>query len=194
MPMNNKQPVVIDQDGKRGLVLAYDADAATYRIDCGGVEYLVPEDELSSLDENTFSLPVTFRSLEAASGPVVIPVAEETIDLKKQTREKSRVLVHKTVNEREVVIDEALKEGRVEVERIEINQEIYEPAQVRVEGATTIIPVMKEVLKVQRQLVLVEEVRLTTKEVEVRHQQDVILRSEEVEIERIDGDDKRVAD
>ena len=46
---------------------------------------------------------------------------------------------------------------------------------------------MKEVILVRKQLMLVEEVRLTKTRVEVRQPQTVVLRTEEARIERVDG-------
>lgn len=101
--------------------------------------------------------------------------------------EQGAVRVHMTVGEREVVVDEPLAEDRVTVERVAINQPIDKPVRPRVEGDTTIIPVMKEVLLVRKQLMLVEEVRLTKTRVEVRQPQTVILRTEEAHVERVDS-------
>ena len=116
---------------------------------------------------------------------LVIPVVAESLALRKRMLDRGAVRVHMTVGEREVVVDEPTAEDRVTVERVAINQPIDKPVRPRVEGDTTIIPVMKEVLLVRKQLMLVEEVRLTKTRVEVRQPQTVTLRAEEAQVERV---------
>ena len=125
----------------------------------------------------------------AGEDALVVPVVEESLALSKRTLDRGAVRVHVTVGEREVVVDEPLAEDHVTVERVAINQPIDKPVRPRVEGDTTVIPVMKEVLLVRKQLMLVEEVRLTKTRVEVRRPQTVTLRTEAAQVERVDGPD-----
>jgi stress response protein YsnF len=55
---------------------------------------------------------------------------------------------------------------------------------VRVEGATTIIPVIEEQLVVEKRLVLVEEIHIIRRSETQVEQVPVTLRSERAEIER----------
>lgn len=190
--MSSAQAVVIDQDGERGVISAHNPQEQTYQVEHGGRTFIVPVDLLVALGQSYFSLPTSFQTLarhETVEGQeaLVIPVVEESLVLRKQTLERGAVRVHMTVGEREVVVDEPLAEDRVTVERVAINQPIDKPVRPRVEGDTTIIPVMKEVLLVRKQLMLVEEVRLTKTRVEVRQPQTVILRTEEAHVERVDS-------
>lgn len=190
--MSSAQAVVIDQDGERGVISAHNPQEQTYQVEHEGRTFIVPVDLLVALGQSYFSLPTSFQTLarhETVEGQeaLVIPVVEESLVLRKQTLERGAVRVHMTVGEREVVVDEPLAEDRVTVERVAINQPIDKPVRPRVEGDTTIIPVMKEVLLVRKQLMLVEEVRLTKTRVEVRQPQTVILRTEEAHVERVDS-------
>jgi hypothetical protein len=65
--------------------------------------------------------------------------------------------------EDEVRIDASLAKEEVDVQRIVINRVLSAPAEVRVENGVTIIPIMEEVLKVEKQLILREEVRISKK-------------------------------
>lgn len=190
--MSSAQAVVIDQDGERGVISAHNPQEQTYQVEHEGRTFIVPVNLLVALGQSYFSLPTSFQTLarhETVEGQeaLVIPVVEESLVLRKQTLERGAVRVHMTVGEREVVVDEPLAEDRVTVERVAINQPIDKPVRPRVEGDTTIIPVMKEVLLVRKQLMLVEEVRLTKTRVEVRQPQTVILRTEEAHVERVDS-------
>jgi len=187
--MSSSQAVVIDQDGERGVIHGYEPESDQYRVEHDGREFVVPADLLTSLGQSYFSLPGRFMNLARAGDgnteTLIVPVIEESLAVSKRPVERGGVRVHVAVNEREVLVDEPLVEDQVTVERIGINQPIDKALKPRVEGDTTIIPVMKEVLMVRKQLVLVEEVRLTRKQVEVRRPQQVVLRSEEARVEEV---------
>jgi uncharacterized protein (TIGR02271 family) len=73
----------------------------------------------------------------------------------------------------------------VDVERVPVGTFVDGPVEARVEGDTTVIPVLEEVLVVQRRLRLKEEIRITKRRVEGRATERVTLLSEEVEVERV---------
>ncbi len=64
-----------------------------------------------------------------------------------------------------------------------MNQPLSAPLEPRIEGDQLIIPIMKEVLVVQRQLVLVEEVRVSKRYVTEEHEVREPVRRERVELE-----------
>ncbi len=188
--MSSVQTVVIDQDGERGVIAAFDPQEPTVQVEHEGQTFVVPTDLLTALGQSYFSLPTSFRTLARhetveEQPALVIPIVAESLALSKRTLDRGAVRVHMTVGEREVVVDEPTAEDRVTVERVAINQPIDKPVRPRVEGDTTIIPVMKEVLLVRKQLMLIEEVRLTKTCIEVRQPQTVVLRTEEARIERV---------
>jgi stress response protein YsnF len=86
------------------------------------------------------------------------------------------------------VVDEPEYIEKVDVERVPVNQQIESPLRPRYEGETLIIPVMEEVLVVERRLMLKEEIRVTKRRQTVHNPQRVILRSEEILVERIPGE------
>jgi len=189
--VSTAQAVVIDQDGERGVVIAHNLQEQTYQVEYDGQTFIVPADLLTTLGQSYHSLPTSFKSLtrhETVEGQeaLVIPVVAESLELSKRLFDRGAVRVHMNVGEREVVVDEPTIEDRVTIERVALNQPLDKPVHARVEGDTTIIPVMKEVLLVRKQLMLVEEIRLTKTPVEVRHPQTVTLRTEEAHVERID--------
>lgn len=192
--MSSAQAVVIDQDGERGVIAAFDPQEPLVAVEYDGQTLLVPTDLLTALGQSYFSLPASFKTLvrhETADDQeaLVIPVVAESVAWSKRTLDRGAVRVHVTVGEREVVVDEPLAEDQVTVERVAINRPLDKPVKQRVEGDTTIIPVMKEVLLVRKQLMLVEEVRLTRTRVEVRRPQTVTLRTEAAQVERVEMPD-----
>lgn len=188
--MEPQQIVVIDSNGQRALIRAYDPKEKRYVIEYNDQTLLLSADMLVPLGEHFYTVPLSLadalgeQDVDVAES-LVIPVLEEELHLAKRIVEKSKIRVHTTVHEREELVDEPLTEDRVEIERVPINRLLKKPIGARVEGDTTIIPVLKEVLVVEKQLMLVEEVRLTRKQVEVHRPQPIILRSEEVHIERV---------
>ena len=94
----------------------------------------------------------------------------------------------KRVTEREETVDEALLRESVQVERIPINRLVSEAPGSRQEGDTLVVPILEEVLVVEKRLMLMEEVRITRTRTEVHQPQTVTLRSEEAVIEGIAPD------
>jgi uncharacterized protein (TIGR02271 family) len=113
-----------------------------------------------------------------------IPLVEERLSVAKRTVESARVRVRVSVEERQETVTEQLARDDVQIERVPRNERLTQMPHVRLEGSTTIIPVVEEVLVVEKALVLVEEIhvrRVTESEtVEIP----ATLRSERATVER----------
>ena len=130
--------------------------------------------------------PVHPNSQTIADQPLVIPVIEEQLIVDKRVIEKGSVRVSKRVREVDETVNIPLVEENVSVERIPINQYVAEPPPpVRYEGNVMIIPVLREVLVVEKRLVLVEELRVTKQQIQTQETQKMRLRKEEVEVKRV---------
>ena len=114
----------------------------------------------------------------------VIQVVEETIRVEKRLVESGRVVVHKTVTERDEVVEILLRQQDLVVERVPIGLVVSEAPQSRQEGDTLIVPILEEVLVVEKRLVLKEELHIRKQSSERMEHQTVRLRSEQVEIEQ----------
>jgi uncharacterized protein (TIGR02271 family) len=101
-----------------------------------------------------------------------IPIVEERLEVGTREVELGEVRVHKTVEEREEVQRGPLNREEVQVERVRVNRPVSAPEERRQEGDWLIIPIMEEVLVVQKQLMVTEEIRirkqLVTEEREIR--------------------------
>lgn len=115
-----------------------------------------------------------------------IPVIREEAVVRTREVERGGVRVHKTINEREEVIEQPTYNEQVDVERVAIGRVIEAAPAVREEGDTLIIPVVEEMLVVEKRLVLKEEVRITRRRFQETEQARVVLREEQVQIERLD--------
>ena len=121
------------------------------------------------------------------SDTLVIPIVEEEARIAKRQVVSGRVTVKTTVDTEERILKEMLSLETVEVERIPVNRVVDTIPQIRTDGDVTIIPVFEERLVIEKQLVLVEEVRIrrtaSVENVEVP----ITLRKERATVERLDG-------
>ncbi|CAN7397110.1 DUF2382 domain-containing protein [Massilia sp. LjRoot122] len=118
-----------------------------------------------------------------------IPVVEEQLAVGTRVVETGRgVRVHKTVTEQPVTIDERLMRDEVDVRHVPVDRivALEEAPATRYEGDTLVVPVLEEVLVVERRLRIKEELHITRTRHEERYQDTVPLKSEQVEVERFD--------
>ncbi|WP_138484516.1 YsnF/AvaK domain-containing protein [Dyadobacter bucti] len=112
-------------------------------------------------------------------------VMEEKLVVTTENVETGRILVSKQVFQQEATFTGEITSEELIVERKEINEYVQTaPAAVRQEGDVTIVSVVKEVLVVEKRLMLVEEMHITRRH---HHDQKTFtetLRKEEVTISR----------
>jgi uncharacterized protein (TIGR02271 family) len=116
----------------------------------------------------------------------VIPVIEETLDVQKRQVETGGVRIIKVVHEREEVVNVPRVREEVTVERVTLNRLVDTPVSMRQEGDTLIIPLLEEVVVMEKRLMVKEELRITKHRIEEQASQQVTLRREEVVVERLD--------
>jgi len=121
--------------------------------------------------------------------PIVIPVIEEELSIGKKVVESAKVKISKTVSEEQVTLTEPVISEELIVERISVNKMQETTPVVRHEGNKTIIPVIKEVLVVEKKIVLVEEIHVTRKEVKSYVKHSDTIRKEEIQVERFKNPD-----
>ena len=121
----------------------------------------------------------------------LIPVVEEQLDVTKRVVETGRVRLVKTVEEYPQTVSTTLTGDAFDVERISVQQYVQEAPSVRVEGETTIYPVLREVVVVEKRLLLVEEIHVTKRQTKTTDEQTVNLRREVVTVERSSSADER---
>ena len=124
--------------------------------------------------------------MQAAGTVVTVPVVQEEIRVGVRAVDTGGVRIHKTVHEHPHQIDQALLRDAVDVKRVVIDKivALSEAPQSRQEGDTLIVPVLEEVLVVEKRLRIKEEIHITRSQRTEQHSETVVLRSEEVSIER----------
>jgi len=186
--MSRQEPVlVVDKVGERGQIEPSqftDPTEAGVLVRFGERQVYVPAGMLVAGSDGVFHLPVALSELAEQTGsPVVLPVIEEEVQVQTRKVETGGVRVTKVVHEKQEAIDLPLLKEEIEVKRVAINRPVDQPMHIRQEGDTLIIPLVEEVLVVQRQLILKEEVHIITRRTRTQHTQHETVRSEEVVIE-----------
>ena len=92
--------------------------------------------------------------------PVSLPIVEESVRLEKRSVTSGRVRISIKNETIEELVRESLQAEQVEVERIPRNEEVATAPLVRTEGDVVIVPVLEEVLVIEKRLVLKEEIRI----------------------------------
>lgn len=176
---------VVGEDGLRGRITdqVQADDGVTYvfvEFD-GGERARIPTTMLRAQADG--SLLVTLRESElqeaertATGKRLIIPVIAEQLEVGKRTVETGRMRVRKVVREHEEVVDEPLFREEIDVKRVSINKQVDRVPEVRREGELVIVPVVEEVLVVEKRLILKEELHITRRQTTVHQPQQVTLR------------------
>ena len=130
------------------------------------------------------SEPTALAGHDDQSSTLVIPVLQETMRVERRQVEAGLVRVHTTVSEREDVVDMVLAREDLHVERVPFDVVLAEAPPIREEGDVLIIPVVEEILVVEKRFRLTEEVRVTRSRTERAVQEKVLLRTETATVEQ----------
>jgi uncharacterized protein (TIGR02271 family) len=187
---------VVDNNGVTGTLpttsrFLDDNPHRLVRLD-DGRELLVPKRLLRPQDDGSFLLTAPVQDLlgdrraeETSNRETVVPVMREELDVQKRVVETGRIRVSKKVETTESVVDEPLLHEAYDIQKVPVNRIVEEAPKPRYDGDTLVLPVLEEVLIVEKRLVLREELRITPKREEVRDPQTHSLRREHVEVERV---------
>jgi uncharacterized protein (TIGR02271 family) len=189
-PQTNNNLVVVGENGEPYTLLQRSIDNGIETLLLGrsdGSQITLPLTDLSWKGAGTWLLTDAVRDVRG----LVIPVVEERLEVSRERVETGRIRISKSVEAREVVVDDPLKRESVRVEHVPINQVVTgEVPRVREEGDVTVIPILEERVVTRTELVLVEEVRIHRDHSEYHDPQRVTLRKEVVAVERFGEDGK----
>lgn len=126
---------------------------------------------------------------------VAVPVHQEELNVGIRTVDTGRgVRVRKTVDEHEQRIEETLMHDEIDVRHVPVDKivALSEAPASRYEGDTLIVPILEEILVVEKRLRIKEEIHITRSKRPQRFSETVPLKSETVSVERFhDGPDVR---
>jgi uncharacterized protein (TIGR02271 family) len=157
-----------------------------------GEHYLVPAAVVIPQPDGSVYVPLRLAELVPAPSEepaeiisAVVPVLAEELEVHTRVVETGKVRLTKVVHEREVHVDEPLWREAVEGTRVPIQRVVDGPMPVREENGTTILSVVEEVLVVEKRWMLREEIHIRTQRIETHQPQQITLRSEDVQVERV---------
>lgn len=186
----------ISQDGQRGTV-QFSASPQNSRADLrleNGVRFQVPSNLLQKQEDGSFFLPLSLDNLKNMEDNgerlLVLPVIQEELTVERRQVETGRVKITKRVQEHQEEVDEPIITEQAEIERFPVNRPVDEPPAAHYDGDTLIIPVVEEVLVVEKRLMLREEIHIRKVRTETHQPQQVTLRKEEVFIDHYDRDEE----
>lgn len=157
MPEQTQYPL-ITADGQSGTVLRrgrfLDRDARSLvRLD-DGREFEVPNDALEVRQDGTFLLHHPPGANSASAAP-------------RQNSPAAAATQPDTTAPPETATDTLFAE-EADVRRVPVNRIVSEAPQTRQEGEVTIVPIVEEVLVVEKRLLLKEEIHIVRKRAPVR--------------------------
>lgn len=198
---------VYTSDGRQGLIVGEtnegrdDPRFVEVQMEDGSRLH-VPAEMLVLRDDGAFDLMVGMAEIEgrttAAPGAdtgagagatrgsrrFVVPVVVEELEVGRRVATTGVVRVQKRVHEREQLVEETITREDVQIERTPVGRLVDAPPAMRNEGDTLIIPIVEEVLVVEKRLRLKEEVRVTWRRAVEPTAERVVLREEELVVER----------
>jgi hypothetical protein len=153
-----------------------------------GREFDVPSAALEVQPDGSFLLNDAYGTPEealvaepAGFGPRGRRAVDESAAMDEGLRADDRMVFDSQAADSEMKMDEPLYTEQASVERVAVNRIVDAYPQVREEGDTTVVPVVEEVLIIQKRLMLKEEVRITRKRVQLREPRRLMADGAEVQ-------------
>lgn len=152
---------------------------------------LVPGELLIKQADGSYYLALAPEDVERASRPDhpgepvnVVPLIEERARIDRKRVQTGTVRVVTRTTEREEFISEPLVREEMDVQRVPVNQPVDHPPSIRHEGERIIVPVVEEVLVVEKRLVVREEIHLVPRRTTETYEQRVTLRRQEADVQK----------
>jgi uncharacterized protein (TIGR02271 family) len=179
-PQTGELSYVVVRRGWTNELFAVPAEMVREVAPSGTVYLSVTKEEARAQSAN---VPKEALADSPDSREVRIPLVEEELIPEKRWVDLGELRIHKFVDTREELIREAVTRDDLLVERVPVNQPLEAPLDTRVEDDWLVIPIMEEVLVVQKRLMLKEEVRIRKRQVTETQELHETVRSERAEIE-----------
>jgi len=171
---------------------------ASVRLDDGQIVEF-PASLLKSHKSGGYEIPLSSRDLRSPwreapeqdvhrANETVVPVIAEELDVHKRVASTGGVRVHRRLLEHDEDIETTLRREHLDIRRVFIGEEVEGPLPVRQEGDTIVVPIVEEVLIVEKRYRLKEEVHMTRRVVQEPYRERVAVRRQEPEIEEVGPD------
>jgi uncharacterized protein (TIGR02271 family) len=122
---------------------------------------------------------------ESITPEAVIPLVEERLTVDKHVVETGRVRIHTVIDEKLMRVAEDLERDDVTVERVAVNREVTEPPQSREENGVLIVPILEEIVVIEKRLLLKEELHIRRNRSREHVEQAVSVKAMRPEVQRV---------
>jgi uncharacterized protein (TIGR02271 family) len=123
--------------------------------------------------------------MQRGDNNIIVPVVSEEVHADALPVETGSVRVTKRVIGEDEVLEQQLRKERAEVKRIKVDRPVDGPQQPFRSGNTLIVPVMAQVLQVEKRWMVTEEIHITKYEESETSRQTVTVGHEEAQVERL---------
>lgn len=123
-----------------------------------------------------------------AEAETTVPLASEELKIDTRSVLTGRVRVETKTELVEEIASAELESSEVEVLRVPVNRPVDSAPEVRTEGDVTVVPVLEEVLVVEKRLVLKEELHVRRRTTVETVETPVTLRRQRAAVTRQPGD------
>jgi len=158
------------------------------------IESVADKSDLDLSLRTQLALDTDQGSVRVIGDETVLRLLEEELSVGRRTVETGRVRIHRATREVVQTIDEELFHDQHEIEAVSIGTFVDERPLIRETDDEIIIPIVEEVLVVERRLRLKEELHIRKKRVSERHREDVVLRVQEAHVSRLPPNPSREND
>ncbi|WP_229427958.1 YsnF/AvaK domain-containing protein [Pseudoduganella dura] len=118
---------------------------------------------------------------------MAVPILREEVAITTRVVDTGRgVRVTKNVTEESAEVRERLWHEEVDVQRVAVDRVVAEAPPSRYEGDVLVVPVLEEILVIEKRYRIKEELRITRVRKEQEYRETVPLRVEDVQIEAFD--------
>ncbi len=196
----SKPRTVLGKDGLTGVLLdpvppqVTGSETVRVRLADGRV-IPVPADILVVASDGSFLIPLGLADIDTeseAAAPMqqeqIIPVLAEELVVEKKPVPTGGVRVNRRVVEHDETVELPLRKEHLDVRRVMVDREVDGLLPVRREGETTIIPIVEEVLVVEKRYRLKEEIHVTRTVRQELHTERVTLQRQEANVEQFDAE------
>lgn len=119
------------------------------------------------------------------STTTVVPLAEERLNVGRREVETGRVRITTRVDDHQFLVRDELRHDDVTIERVAVDQPVDAIPPVREADGVTIVPIVEEVLVVEKRLVLKEELHICRRTSVEAFEQPVTLRRQRAVVDRL---------
>lgn len=174
--------LVFRDDGVSGRAVGSQEPGQTVLEFTDGSRVVIATDKLIVQHDGTYRI--------APADELTIPVVAEELTLETTRVARGRVRVRKRIETREETVDTPVVHEEIVVEHVPVNRLVEDRApEVREEDGVLIIPLIEELLVVEKRLMVREEIRVSRRRTTTSSPQTVQLRREVVDVEREELDD-----